>query len=201
MELIRRPIHYTQEGKSIFDQFYLDGDYNVPEQKEDVQRIIYGKAELKAEDIRTVENYVKITGKMYFRILYMASSADPRPSSLEGSMPFEEMVYAASEGNESFFLRNARTEFTASVVHSRKLSLRIMAEIEVGREWIRDEELTEDVESETPVCRRTLYRERIHTGSKKRLRFRGRKRASDRYCSLTSASADWISAWDRTRCC
>ena len=155
MELIRRPIHYTQEGKSIFDQFYLDGDYNVPEQKEDVQRIIYGKAELKAEDIRTVENYVKITGKMYFRILYMASSADPRPSSLEGSMPFEEMVYAASEGNESFFLRNARTEFTASVVHSRKLSLRIMAEIEVGREWIRDEELTEDVESETPVCRRT----------------------------------------------
>ena len=155
MELIRRPIHYTQAGKSIFDQFYLDGDYNVPEQKEDVQRIIYGKAELKAEDIRTVENYVKITGKMYFRILYMASSADPRPSSLEGSLPFEEKVYAASEGNESFFLRNARTEFTASVVQSRKLSLRIMAEIEVGREWIRDEELTEDVESETPVCRRT----------------------------------------------
>ena len=24
MELIRKPIHYTQEGKSLFDQFYLD---------------------------------------------------------------------------------------------------------------------------------------------------------------------------------
>ena len=37
MELIRKPIHYTQEGKSIYDQFYLDEDYNVPDQKEDVQ--------------------------------------------------------------------------------------------------------------------------------------------------------------------
>ena len=45
MELIKRPIHYTQEGKSIFDQFYLDEDYNVPEQKEDVRRIIQGNAE------------------------------------------------------------------------------------------------------------------------------------------------------------
>ena len=155
MELIRKPIHYTQEGKSIFDQFYLDEDYNVPDQKEDVKRIIQGKAELRAEDIRPVENYVKIAGKMYFTILYMTSSGDPKPAVLEGKLPFEEMVYAESDGNESFYLRNVRTEFTASVVHSRKLSLRIMAEIEIGREWIRDEELTENIESDIPVYRKT----------------------------------------------
>ena len=155
MELIRKPIHYTQEGKSIFDQFYLDEDYNVPDQKEDVQRVIQGSAELKAEDIRPVENYVKITGKVYFKVLYMTASVDPRPSVLEGKLPFEEMVYAEGDGNETFFLRNVRTEFTATVVNSRKLSLRIMAEMEVGREWIRDEELTEDVESDVPVYRKT----------------------------------------------
>ena len=155
MELIRKPIHYTQEGKSIFDQFYLDEDYNVPDQKEDVQRVIQGSVELKAEDIRPVENYVKITGKVYFKVLYMTASVDPRPSVLEGKFPFEEMVYAEGDGNETFFLRNVRTEFTATVVNSRKLSLRIMAEMEVGREWIRDEELTEDVESDVPVYRKT----------------------------------------------
>ena len=103
MELIRKPIHYTQEGKSIFDQFYLDEDYNVPDQKEDVQRVIQGSAELKAEDIRPVENYVKITGKVYFKVLYMTASVDPRPSVLEGKFPFEEMVYAENDGNETFF--------------------------------------------------------------------------------------------------
>ena len=39
MELIRKPVHYTQEGKRIFDQFYLDEDYNVPETKDDVRRV------------------------------------------------------------------------------------------------------------------------------------------------------------------
>lgn len=155
MELIRKPIHYTQEGKSIFDQFYLDEDYNVPDQKEDVQRIIQGNAELKPEDIRPVENYVKITGKVYFKVLYMTASGAPRPAVLEGKIPFEEMVYAEGDGNETFFLRNVRTEFTATVVNTRKLSLRIMSEMEVGREWIRDEELTEDVESDVPIYRKT----------------------------------------------
>ena len=155
MELIRKPIHYTQEGKSIYDQFYLDEDYNVPDQKEDVQRIIQGKAELRTEDIRPVENYVKISGKVYFTILYMTASGDSKPAVLEGKLPFEEMVYAESDGNESFYLRNVRTEFTASVVHSRKLGLKIMAEIEIGREWIRDEELTENIDSDIPVYRKT----------------------------------------------
>ena len=155
MELIRKPIHYTQEGKSLFDQFYLDEDYNVPDQKADVQRIIQGKAELRTEDIRPVENYVKITGKVYFTILYMTSSGDSKPAVLEGKLPFEEMVYAESDGNESFYLRNVRTEFTASVVHSRKLGLKIMAEIEIGREWIRDEELTENIDSDIPIYRKT----------------------------------------------
>lgn len=168
MELIRKPIHYTEEGKSVFDQFYLDEDYNVPDQKSDVQRIVYGKAELRAEDIRPVENYVKITGKMYFTVLYMTSSGDPQPAILEGKLPFEEMVYVESDGNESFFLRNVRTEFNASIVHSRKLSIRIMAEMEVGRERIRDEELTENVDSDIPVYRKTKNMDLLYlTVSKK----------------------------------
>ena len=111
MELIKRPIHYTQEGKSIFDQFYLDEDYNVPDQKDDVSRIIQGSAECRTEDIRPVENYVKVTGKIYFRILYMTASGVPKPAVLEGSLPFEEMVYAESDGNETYFIRGVRTEF------------------------------------------------------------------------------------------
>ena len=85
----------------------------------------------------------------------MTASGDPRPAALEGQVPFEEMVYAESDGNETFFLRNSRIEFTPSVVHSRKLALKFMAEIEIGREWIRDEELTEDVESDVPVFLKT----------------------------------------------
>ena len=93
MELVRKPIHYVKEGKRTFDQFYLDEDYNVPDAKDDVQRIVQGTAEVRTEDIRLVENYVRIVGKVYFRILYVTASADPMPAVLEGKIPFEEMVY------------------------------------------------------------------------------------------------------------
>ena len=53
-----------------------------------------------------------------------------------------------------FFIRNERTEFTVSVVHSRKLTLRVAAEMELGRERMRDEELTTDAESDFPVYKK-----------------------------------------------
>ena len=43
MELIQKTIRYNQEGKKTFDQFYLDVDYNVPDAKQDVRRIIKGQ--------------------------------------------------------------------------------------------------------------------------------------------------------------
>ena len=91
MELIKKRIHYVREGKKIFDQFYVDEDYNVPEAKEDVRRIVDTGTELKIEEIRPVENYVRITGKLYFRILYLNVSSDPKPGVLEGKLPKAQM--------------------------------------------------------------------------------------------------------------
>ena len=115
MDLTKKTVHYTQEGKTVFDRFYLDEDYNVPEQKEAVQRIVYSSAKLKTEDVRPVENYVKVTGKAYYKILYM-TQGETTLSVLEGKIPFEEMIYAENDGEETFFIRNERTEFTVSVV-------------------------------------------------------------------------------------
>ena len=47
MELVKKPIHYVKEGRRIFDQFYLDEDYNVPDSRDDVRRIILRTRELK----------------------------------------------------------------------------------------------------------------------------------------------------------
>ena len=47
MELIQKRIHYMQEGRRTFDQFYLDEDINVPDAKEDVGLIVQGQASVK----------------------------------------------------------------------------------------------------------------------------------------------------------
>lgn len=154
MELIKKQVHYTQEGKRTFDQFYLDEDYNVPDAKEDVQQIIQGNGTVKIEDIKLVENYIRISGKLYFQILYVTATGDPQPAVLDGKIPFEEMVYTDGGETESHFIQNIRVEFTSNLVHSRKLSIRAMIEMEIGREKLEDEETTVDIDSPVSIFKK-----------------------------------------------
>ncbi len=154
MELIKKQVHYTQEGKRTFDQFYLDEDYNVPDAKEDVQQIIQGNGNVKIEDIKLVENYIRISGKLYFHILYVTATGDPQPAVLDGKIPFEEMVYTDGGEMENYFIQNIRVEFTSNLVHSRKLSIRAMVEMEIGREKLEDEETTVDIDSPVSIYKR-----------------------------------------------
>ena len=154
MELIQKQVHYTQEGKRTFDQFYLDEDYNVPYTKEDVKQIIQGNGTVKTEDIRMAENYLRISGKLYFQILYITDTGEPRPAVLEGKLPFEEMVYMDGGEMEDYFIQNIRVEFSSTLVHSRKVSIRAMIEMEIGRENLEDEATTVDIEATVPVYKK-----------------------------------------------
>ena len=154
MELSRMICRYNREGKGVFDQFYLDEDLNVPDAKEDVKQMIESSAEVKVEDLKQVENYVRASGKVYFRALYQTASVDSMPEILEGKIPFEEMIYIEPEEGEEYYIRNLRSELTVTVVNSRKLGLRAMVELELGREKTVEEEIPVDVESEIPVYKK-----------------------------------------------
>ena len=78
----------------------------------------------------------------------------PQPAVLEGKIPFEEMVYTDGGEMESYFIQNIRVEFTVSLVHSRKLSIRAMVEMEIGREKLEDEETTVDIDSPVPIYKK-----------------------------------------------
>ena len=91
---------------------------------------------------------------MYFQILYVTATGDPQPAGLEGKIPLEEMVYTEGGEMESYFIQNIRVEFTVSLVHSRKLSIRAMVEMEIGREKLEDEETTVDIDSPVPIYKK-----------------------------------------------
>ena len=97
MELIKKRIRTNILGKTVVDQFTIDDDFNVPDSKNDVGRVIYGEGRLKIEEARKVENYLRVAGKLYFRVLYAADTGEMQLSSLEGRIPFEEMIYMEEE--------------------------------------------------------------------------------------------------------
>ncbi|MBO5461221.1 MAG: DUF3794 domain-containing protein [Ruminococcus sp.] len=154
MELVQKQIRYMKEGRRTFDQFYLDEDINVPDAKEDIRQIIKGDGKIKIEDIRLTENYLRISGKLQYQILYITDAIEACPAVLEGKIPFEEMVYMDEKEMDNWFVQNVRIEFQASMVHSRKVSIRAMVELEIGKEIQSNEATTIDIEETVPVYKK-----------------------------------------------
>lgn len=153
MEQLTRMIRKNVSGRGMTDQFHVDGDVNVPDAKNDVGKVVYSQGRLKIDDIKTVENYVRVSGRVLYQILYVTDDGGQRMSSLQGKLPFEEMVYAEEEPKGSVFLKEGGAELSVSVIHSRKLSLKAMVEMELASECEEEETLTLDVEEEPGLYR------------------------------------------------
>ena len=161
----------------------MDDDYNVPDAKRDISKIVMSKGTAKVEEMKPLENYIRVTGNVYFQILYVTEEGETKLTSLEGKCPFEEMVYVENGAEDgTYTVRNLRTEFTVSMIHSRKLSIKAMVELEIGKEISEDTSLTTDIESED-----TLYKKKkehqllqLHTGKRDNKR-KYRNNFVDRY--------------------
>ena len=70
MEIVKRNMQLTcSKGRSI-TQITIDDDFNVPDVKEDVERIIKYDGNVQTEQVRVLENRAGIKGKLSFRVLY-----------------------------------------------------------------------------------------------------------------------------------
>ena len=56
MEYLKKEIRTFQNGKTVNDQFYIDDDYNVPDAKKDVGRIILSDGTLQVEAMQPADN-------------------------------------------------------------------------------------------------------------------------------------------------
>lgn len=168
MEQLKKAVRLNCIGRGMADQFYVDDDINVPDVKNDVARIILSEGNIKIEDIKMVENYARAAGKIVYQILYVAEDGEQRLSSLQGKIPFEEMIYVEEEPKGPLFLKSYNVELTATMIHSRKLNLKAMVELELGSEGEKEEELTLDVEDDNPLYKKYETREllKLHTVKK-----------------------------------
>ena len=105
MELIKKRIQTNVIGKTITDQFVIDDDYNVPDSKSDVGRVIVGEGTVKVEEVKKVENYLRVVGKLFFKILYVTDASVAELASLQGQLPYEEMVYLDKEDGEEYIVQ------------------------------------------------------------------------------------------------
>ena len=165
MECEKRYFTVYHQGKEMNDQFYLDEDFNVPDTKRDVQRIILSEGKIHIEDMKRVENYVRVTGNMFFKVLYVTDEGETKITSLDGKIPFEEMVYTDEEPLENIFVKSIHADLIVSVIHSRKLNLKAVVDMKLSSDGQKEEEVLKDVSDS--ICLYKRYKEypvlRFHT--------------------------------------
>ena len=76
MNCEKKMLNIYRQGKTFTDQFYVDEDYNVPDTKADIREIIEGDAVMEEIDLKLVENYIRITGRLAFQVLYVLCRRD-----------------------------------------------------------------------------------------------------------------------------
>lgn len=168
MEQVKKMIRCNEIGRRVNDQFYVDDDVNVPDAKSDVGRVVLSEGSVKVEDIRLTEHYIRVTGKISYQILYSVENEGQRMSSLQGKLPFEEMVYMEEEPKAQLFVKSASAEMSVTVIHSRKLNVKAAVELEIGSEGEREEALTMDMEDTDQVYKKFNTREllKLHASKK-----------------------------------
>lgn len=153
MELITREIQTNQMGKTVTSQFMIDEDFNVPDSKRDVQRVIAGEGTIKIADIKVSDGYVKVLGKVEFQVLYVGEGLEASLSSMSGKLPFEENIYVENPSG-IYGMKNSRVDLQVLMIHSRKLRIKAMIELEVESEKQTVEFLPVDVEDRDSIFKK-----------------------------------------------
>lgn len=149
MEVVKKTMHLTcSKGKSI-TQITIDDDFNVPDAKEDVERIIKYDGNVQTEQVRVLENRAGIKGKLVFRVLYGENNA---VHSIRGAIPFEETMNV--EGllpDDETRLSYEMEDLTITLINSRKISVKAVLTLTLEAEHTQEEEAGIEIEGDSSV--------------------------------------------------
>lgn len=168
MEVITKQIETNRVERRLTNQFMLDEDFNVPDSKNDVEKIVMSEGHVRIDEVKPVENYLRVQGKVEFQVLYVAEGFEPTFSCLEGKLPFVEMVYTEDGGDKNLDIKSVRVELNTNMVHSRKLRIKAMVEMELESQKQNVEEIPTDVEDGGNIFKKQEKMEllKLHTSKK-----------------------------------
>lgn len=160
MELGKVKIHRKQEIGSAISQVTLDDDYNVPDYRPDIVKVLKEKGELRFDEVKAGSGAVWVKGVLSFRVLYRSEQSNGKISSLKGEIPFQEKVNLDGVKEHDKVLATGETEdITIGVINSRKLNVRAVVVLYVTAEEEIDEELTAKLEEDGEYEQKIVKRE------------------------------------------
>ncbi len=142
MELSKKYIHMNREKGKAVTQITLDDDFNVPDTKPDLIRIILDKGEISLDETTITQDHVWLKGVLRFFLLYRSDQEDGKISSMSGEIPFQESL--AIDGANEYDTAKMKWEMedlSVGIINSRKLSVKALVSLKAVIDEVYDEEV------------------------------------------------------------
>ena len=124
MEVKKENIQILREKSRAKSQITFDEDFNVPDAKPDVGRLIQHKGRIIMEDVRLADGKGILRGDLQVDILYVGEEKGI-VSNLTLKMPFEEALNLKDIVNgDKMCLKWEIEDLTIRLIHSRKLNIK-----------------------------------------------------------------------------
>lgn len=154
MELVKKNLQVLQKKSEAMNQMTFDEDYNVPDVKPDIYRMIQKKGDIHVEEVQVVDGKARIQGYLHFQLLYVADTPQHQVCSLEGKLMIDENLFLKDvEGGDKVCLKWQMEDLTLHVINSRKLNVKAIVEfsasvdemeqIQIPTQWKGKLELSE----------------------------------------------------------
>lgn len=132
MNLDKKDIITNTNISSKNTQFTIDDDFNVPDSKFDVDKIIEVKGEISIREIETLKDKVKLSGALEFFVLYTVPNENHSLNSLKGEVLFEEIVNIDGVTEETIAtVKTELDDLTIGLINSRKLGIKSLIGLNV----------------------------------------------------------------------
>lgn len=144
MELVKKNIHMNRFKNNVATQVTLDDDFIVPDTMDDMARVILSSGDILIESVKNQGERVLVKGKLNFQILYR--KAEGGFQTMAGHISFEEPVNIPGlEEKDYLGISWDLEDLTASMINSRKVSVKAIVTLVIRVETLYDAEAAVDV--------------------------------------------------------
>lgn len=130
-------------------QLTLDDDFNVPDAKPDIDKIVKEQGEIRITEVKAMSGKFIVKGVLFFNVLYLSNEGHSPVHNITGEIPFDEVINMESScADDQAYVKCDLEDLTTGLINSRKMSTRAIIRLNVAVEELYDEETAVSVEGD-----------------------------------------------------
>lgn len=160
MDFVKKILHQICRKSEAVSQITFDEDYNVPDARPDVGRMIQKKGEVTIGDVQISEGKARVFGGLIFHLLYVSDGERRRICQLSGELPIDETINLEGlTGGDKVCITWEVEDLNLHLINSRKLGVRAIVTLHAWIEELCDLAVPMEIRGESDAAvKRKEYR-------------------------------------------